>query len=741
MLNVFQLLLSLVTQQVEDDQDITTSEPSQKNQSEQAQDQSEFAGQINPDSGDRARLDLGVGAAAASEDKSEASDEVSEQSNAANPSPIVSESVETEPEAADAAADIERPGVFEIENSIAEPETKAESGDSPGDVDVSILAPSELEAEITAKSGGDITETPPSATENTIGAVESHDETTAGSDRAIDAHTPEITSQVSETVDPVTSESSGAGEVPTAAQQEAIVSEDEAPSSVADVRLSETSEKEGQIPGPDIPAAESPLQAEVTATDQAEPEALEPDSIADSVETPLGFGVIDEIHNFAADSSRVRTQGAEQLAANTPLDSAGGVSKPSIVQQPREGGVARSEHRLSMPQVESEDRLILYFSIGLCDASDSEDLSTRSNSVRFTIEISGARQFEGVATESKWNEHAIDLSGLAGKEILITFLTACNNRSGGENCAALWGNPRILKLTRLSSAVERNESEPTAMKGLVIGSFNDTKLTGQAGTSDGGGKDADQSTGELSVEEFACESPTPVSPIADEISKRMVAEAKTGRASIGLPDQDFAVALFTELPKLELSALGLNTALVTVSEDFEVQCTLRNKGTAGLSPSNQCSVAINRVKLRRGRHVYPIKTLDAGDETKLVWNLRRFSRESATQISVSLKYQTPLGEVRQTLETVIEIQPAAPKLPSQIVSELHTHNLQEHVVLGNKHLRLLFVQGTRGFEYFTLFAARHGSYRQAATSHAMTTIRCRNSKNETELFHIIPTIY
>ena len=147
------------------------------------------------------------------------------------------------------------------------------------------------------------------------------------------------------------------------------------------------------------------------------------------------------------------------------------------------------------------------------------------------------------------------------------------------------------------------------------------------------------------------------------------------------------------------------------------------------------------MKLRRGRHVYPIKTLDAGDETKLVWNLRRFSRESTVQISVSLKYQTPLGEVRQTLENVIEIQPAAPKVPSQIVPELHTHSLQEHVVLGNKHLRLLFVQGTRGFEYLTLFAARHGSYRQAATSHAMTTIRYRNSENEADQLRIIPTIY
>ena len=202
------------------------------------------------------------------------------------------------------------------------------------------------------------------------------------------------------------------------------------------------------------------------------------------------------------------------------------------------------------------------------------------------------------------------------------------------------------------------------------------------------------------------------------------------------------MALYTELPKLELSDLGLNTALVTVSEDFEVQCTLRNTGTVGLSAANQTSVAINRVKLRRGRHVYPIKTLDGCDETKLVWNLRRFSRESTAQISVSLKYQTPLGEIRQTLsKPLLKSDPRHRRCLPKWSRILHTHNLQEHVVLGNKHLRLFFVQGSRGFEYFTLSAARHGSYRQAATSRAMATIRHRNSKNEADQLRIIPTIY
>ena len=729
MLTVFQLLLSLVTRQTEDDKHDTTDEQAPDSQLKQTQNQSENAEETHPNSSDQGTLEVGNDAVSEPEELLGAANEESERSDAANPSPIASKTGETEPKASDESAGIEQTRVFGIDNSIAE------SKDGPNDVGVDTLPPNEPMGDKTSGSEGEVTEAPASIVANTVEAAESHDETTPPSDGAIDVDASGITNQMPETVNPVASLSSEVGEESIGAPAEATTSEEVASSNVSEVQPSETPEIESQISETDISVApESPAETEVTATDQSEPTALEQETSPKVIEIPLGFGVIDEIHNFVDTSGSNRTQGAEQVVVNRE-DSAGGIAKPSIVQQPHEEGVTRSEHRLSLPQVGTEDTLILHFSIGLRDASDSEDRSTGSSGVRFSIQISGERRIGGVVTESKWNDHAIDLSKHAGKEIQVTFLTACDARKDGDNNTTLWGNPRILKLTLTSSAVEKGKTEPTAMKGLVIGSFNGMKPAGEDGSSAAG------PNGALSVEEFACESPTPVSQIADEISQRMVSEAQTRGFSIEPPSQEFGVVLYAELPKFELSALGLNTALVTVSEDFEVQCTLRNTGTVDLSPANQTSVAINRVKLRRGRHVYPIKALDAGDETKLVWNLRRFSRESTAQISVVLKYQTPTGEVRQTLDTVIEIQPAAPKVPSQIIPELHTHNLQEHVVLGNKHLRLLFVQGTRGFEYITLFAARHGSYRQAATSHAMTTIRYQNSKNEADQLRIIPTIY
>ena len=746
MLTVFQLLLSLVAQQTEDDQHNTTNEPAQDNQLEQTQVQSENAEETDPTSGDHGRTDLGNEAAEAPEGLLEAENQQSERSDVTDPLPnvVADQTSEPEREASEAMAEVGQEFSFKTDTALAESETREVSDDS---LDAAAGAPEDI-ATIPDEAVGSHVETPLA-------------------DEAADGGAPEMSSQAPEIIDSATPEPFEIAEAPTTASSESAGSEKESPgvttetpfrrdvrgevaatvsdeatsSHVTDAKPHSVPEIDSQTSETNTPmTAESPVEPAVTTTDSPEPVAIEQETSADNIETPLGFGVIDEIFNFVNATRGSSSQGADQAFVHSQ-HSAGGVAKPAIIQQPREGEVARVEYQLSLPRVESEDTLILHISVGLRNGNESDNPLTKSRRVRFAIEISGERHFEGISTEPQWNEYAIDVSKHAGKEIQVTFLAACDEGRDGDDSTVLWGNPRILKLTRISAAVEKGKTEPTAMKGIVIGSFNGSKLTGGDSTSAGGDAPADGSNGKMFATEFAYESPIPVSQIAGDIRQRMVAGDRTSEFSVELPTQEFGLVLYTELPNLELSALGLNTAVVTVSEDFEVQCTLRNTGTVGLSPGNQTSIAINRVKLRRGRHVYPIKTLDAGDETKLVWSLRRFSRESIAQISVLLKYQTPTGEVRKTFETAIEIQPAAPKVPSQIVPELHTHNLQEHVVLGNKHLRLLFVQGTRGFEYFTLFAARHGSYRQAATSHAMTTIRYRNSKDETEQLRIIPTIY
>ena len=212
----------------------------------------------------------------------------------------------------------------------------------------------------------------------------------------------------------------------------------------------------------------------------------------------------------------------------------------------------------------------------------------------------------------------VDVSELAGQETQVVFVTICNGRRNIDYDWALWGNPRILKLTCASLPVEKSDSEAKVVRGLAVGTFNETRQIEAEETSEG--REAEMPAVELSGIEFVYDVPTAVSQIADEISRRMVAGAETRGYSIELPSEQFELALYTELPKPEILALGPTSAIATAGEGFEVQCTLRNNGTAALTPLNQASVAINRIKLRRGRHSHPIKTLDAGEEIKLVWN-------------------------------------------------------------------------------------------------------------------------
>ena len=120
------------------------------------------------------------------------------------------------------------------------------------------------------------------------------------------------------------------------------------------------------------------------------------------------------------------------------------------------------------------------------------------------------------------------------------------------------------------------------------------------------------------------------------------------------------MGLYAEQPELALVALGATSAIVTAGNDFEVQCTIRNNGVVPLTPANEASVVLSRIKLRRGRHTQTVKNLGAGEEATLVWRIRSFSRPAVIQVSASFRYQTPNTEGREKVEKLIEIRPSLP---------------------------------------------------------------------------------
>ncbi|MCZ6678643.1 MAG: hypothetical protein O7E52_15510 [Candidatus Poribacteria bacterium] len=479
-------------------------------------------------------------------------------------------------------------------------------------------------------------------------------------------------------------------------------SEEGVTAEASDASEAETGDVEGEAAGAIDPSGD----------DDGSPTPTDSDEDEKAAEIPLSVGVIDEVYDFVKEFPHSQSSNVEQASASAQ-DSAGGISKAAIFEHPRTEGDARIEYEVSLPQVKSDENLILNFSIGLRDGVDFESPHTKPDGVQFAIEVSGERRFEGVSVACEWAEYLIDLSDFAGGETQIAFLTNSNGEGNTNYDWALWGNPRVLKLTRVPLPTERGETDPKMRRGLAIG-----LLAGESP--------------ELCVTEFNLETSTLAPQIAHEISQQMQA-----RVSMSIVE----LALYTEQPKLDIVTMGPAVALVAARADFELQCTIRNNGLVPLEPIHEASVAISRLKLRRGRSVHPLRTLNPGEEATFAWNIRSFSRESIAQASVSLRCQMPTGRMSRTVEKTIAIQPAIPQIPLQTASELHTQDLNGHVITENRHLRAVFVRGSQGFEYCVLSAAKNGRYRQVAVCRAISEIRYRNTTGNVQHIKVNPSIY
>ncbi|MCH8289716.1 hypothetical protein IH992_01245 [Candidatus Poribacteria bacterium] len=577
------------------------------------------------------------------------------------------------------------------------------------------------EAEIAEREQAELVSAIEPSEEVEVSAIEVEKDATTD-----DAEEPETTSETTELPEESVTEAEKDTEpIAEVEESEGVESPDE-PALTAMETVEEAEEIE-------LPVAEEESPTEASETEQDS----QPDSEEEAIEILPKLGVIDEVHNFVEAFNQSQISNAESASASSQ-DSSGGVKKSAIFEHPRAEGDARIEYELTLPQLESNEKLILHFSIGLRDGIDFDYPLTKPDGVQFAIEILGERRFEasrgsdGIPDSAQWAEHTVDLSEFAGQQIQMAFLTNCNGAGNTNYDWALWGNPRVLKSAYVSLPIENRESEPKMMRGIAVGTFDGTESS-------------------LQTVEFAYDEPAPVSEIADEMRQRMLSVAKSQVASDAKVEQEetsiesqpslVELALYTEQPKLELVAVGTTTAIVIAGDDFELQCTVRNDGAVGLATTNEASVSLNRIKLRRGRHTHSFKTLNSGEETTFVWRIRSFSRPSIAQISVLLRYHTSQGEVRQRVEKVIEIRPSMPKLPAQAFPELHTYELHPHVITENKNLRAVFVRGNQGFEYYLLFAAKNGHYRQVAICNSISEVYYRDASGKPQQMRILPTVY
>ena len=461
--------------------------------------------------------------------------------------------------------------------------------------------------------------------------------------------------------------------------------------------VDETSETEDTSETAETPATEEAPQEDTVPEVDETPAPSEPP-------VPYSLGESEVLYDFVAMFEESKSSGAEHISASM-ADSAGGVTKPALFEHPSPTDSARIVYELELPSVEESEALFLHFSIGLRDGVVFDDEQRQPGGVKFSIEVSGKQCFESVSMECHWSENGVDLTRYAGEKVELVFITQCNSEGNSSFAWALWGQPKLLKLTQTEIASTEDSTKdkkvaPVEIQcGLAIAKLPEDRM---------------------SLFEFNRDGWTPAQEIAVEIHNQLDVEP-------------IDLTLYAAQPKLEIVSVGPTAAIVGTGEAFEIQGTIRNVGAGPLAKDSRTRLSISNIKLRRGRSAHNVKTLAPGETSTFVWYARAVPRSNTINFSVSLKSHHVEGSAK--MEGVVHIRPALPKLETQVVPELHAFMHDEHVVLGNKNLRIVLVHNGEqpqsknrksrknsqeksklGFEYYAVFVAKGSAYQQVATS-------------------------
>ena len=435
----------------------------------------------------------------------------------------------------------------------------------------------------------------------------------------------------------------------------------------------------------------------VGGTSKIDAIAVEVEEVAEPIEPQIQFslGESEELYDFVDMFAESECTGSELISVNM-ADSSGGIIKPAILEHPPQHDVSRIVYALDLPSTEENENLHLYFNIALRDGVVFDDPQRQPGGVKFSIEIAGEKCFESVSTECQWTPNHIDITRFAGEKVQIVFITECNVEGNSNYAWGLWGHPKLLKL----SLPDSQQEHPSVIQcGVAFATLPEDRTA---------------------LFEFNAKELTPAQDIVANIQQDLEVEP-------------IEITLYVAQPKLEIVSVGTTAAVVSSGEAFEVQCTIRNVGAGPLLADHKTRLSINNIKLRRGRLSHNVKTLAPGETSTFVWYARGVSRPTTLNFNVSLKSRHVQGKGKKG--GTVKIRPALPKIETQAETELHTYMHSEHVVLGNKHLRIVLVhsgdqfQSTNrrskknlpeksetGYEFYAIYVAKGSTYQQVATS-------------------------
>ena len=178
-----------------------------------------------------------------------------------------------------------------------------------------------------------------------------------------------------------------------------------------------------------------------------------------------------------------------------------------------------------------------------------DDEQRQPGGVKYSIEISGEQCFESVSTECNWVQNGVDLTRYAGGKVELVFITQCHVKGIAIMHGALWGQPKLLKLTRTEEKTKSQEAKPPEIQcGIAIAKFPENHIA---------------------LFEFNRNGFTSAHEIAVEIHNQF-------------ENEPIDLVLYAAQPKLEIVSVGPTSAVVGTGETFEVQCIIKNVGAGPL---------------------------------------------------------------------------------------------------------------------------------------------------------------
>jgi hypothetical protein len=516
----------------------------------------------------------------------------------------------------------------------------------------------------------------------------------------------------------------------------------------------ENTETAGEAETVDETASVEGIPEEIEAP--CEPiEDTSPSSVSEEEieEERIELGVIDEIFDFVQEFNSSSVSNALQTSASI-RDTSGGVSKPAIFEHPLNEGNARIEYATQLPKISENERLILCFNIGLRDGVNFNDSERMPNGVLFALELNGERLFEEACIKCQWSpEHVIDISRLAEQKVQVVFVTNCNGEGNSNYDWALWGEPRILLLSKVRQAAEAEivrQGTPTAevtshqspitshqlfTRGIALGRLEGEpsqivclEYNFSEGIERAKGQDGKmarwQEVAEISKQKLeeicSLRSPTP---------------SAYGQKSVVLTE------VYSYQPKIKLVLLGPTTGIVVTGQDFDVRCVIENVGKVALLEEHNATISLGGIKLRRDRMDKRLGRIEPDGEAEITWQIRPFHRETTVPIMANLKLSTAKGVITEQINTSLIIEREAPRLPTKSAEESRLEENGDGLLLENEFMRVIFVRGNDGFGYYTLSVANDGNYQQVATGYPISEFAYRDSNSVQQCVTFRPKEY